>query len=458
MATRLTSTQQTTLQSASEQKIQEIFLKNKRYNIVNQNWLGKGNHYRENVTKKIERDLKTGARSPLASSPEKQKSLAQYISVSTLLHASDGWNFLGKAIVAHSKRDRDISRHMGYYAELRATMAILASVGIGIFDRKHFVYNSTDRITQVPGGAGTHFVSWLYLAYWDEIGRSSKLIGDVITPGGIKLSMWHDFFNSGTVNLLLIQKEWLKDWGLDMERLIDDRDARNESSYRPTRLINIPSLDVKETSDFLVNIWKVCQTSGILDFEYIDRHLLRESLEKVYHATTGITDPPNNPQYQQKVRNMVNSLPSLTARSAWESFLLRRTDPSTSEIINFSKGTAAFADTRHHLEVLSRAVLLLRLAQGACRQMATDTNITRDDLEFWWKPFGEERGLWEPGNPPNPFSDLWADIDDALRNLSQWNIDNPTTPQSFLKWRKDCLQDISTLGEFERVALWGLGI
>ena len=29
--------------------------------------------------------------------------------------------------------------HLGYYAELRAVLAIVASEGIGIFDRLHFV-------------------------------------------------------------------------------------------------------------------------------------------------------------------------------------------------------------------------------------------------------------------------------------------------------------------------------
>ena len=35
--------------------------------------------------------------------------------------------------------DPDAARHLGYYAELRATMSILAGDGIGVFQNKHII-------------------------------------------------------------------------------------------------------------------------------------------------------------------------------------------------------------------------------------------------------------------------------------------------------------------------------
>ena len=78
-------------------------------------------------------------------------------------------------------------------------------------------------------------------------------------------------------------------------------------------------------------------------------------------------------------------------------------------------------------------------------------------MKFWWKPFGEDRGLWKPKNEPDNLKDLWADIEMAVNEIQEWENNNKTNA-SYSHWQRDCSLAISILGSCERIALWGLDL
>src|SRR5262245_50036590 len=86
-------------------------------------WLQTNNKYRVRCTHRYECDLK-------ASPPTVDHAgLTSYIAASGPCHVVDGWSFLGRAVDAALHGDPYTAIHLGYYAELRAAMSLLACEG-----------------------------------------------------------------------------------------------------------------------------------------------------------------------------------------------------------------------------------------------------------------------------------------------------------------------------------------
>ena len=97
-------------------------------------------------------------------------------------------------------------------------------------------------------------------------------------------------------------------------------------------------------------------------------------------------------------------------------------DPKIIDLIKLSPHSAskAVGEARHHLAVMGRALLLLRLASGATRRMLINAGVAFDDLSFWWQPYGTSRGLSE--RPPSAvnLTDGWADTEAQLSGVTDW--------------------------------------
>src|SRR4051812_31586529 len=85
-------------------------------------WLGKTNVYGVAASEKLYRDSKA-KRAP------KGRNLGQYVAASAPLHALDGWAYVARSLDAAFMGDPDAARHLAYYAELRAALALLAAAG-----------------------------------------------------------------------------------------------------------------------------------------------------------------------------------------------------------------------------------------------------------------------------------------------------------------------------------------
>lgn len=67
-------------------------------------WIGKNNRYGRDTVGRLKRDV---------IGPERSRQLAQYIAASSILHCSDGWSYLGKALAAYLAGDPHRGLHFG---------------------------------------------------------------------------------------------------------------------------------------------------------------------------------------------------------------------------------------------------------------------------------------------------------------------------------------------------------
>jgi hypothetical protein len=387
--------------------------------------------------------------------------LRQYIAASAFVHCTDGWSFLGRSIDACSNGDAGAALHFAYYAELRAAMSFLATRGIGIFSSRHYVVSTPISCTLIPKNparrySGTHQITWLALEHWADQGKSSEFLFKIIAPTNTSMSEWFQHFHRGAPAPKQLGRKWLEAWGLDLKYLSEDRDARNEVSYRPTDLTPAAHLGPLAASDFLSDFWSAFEPSASR-FEIIDRYLLRTSLESAFKGRTGL-NARGNAQFEQEIDQMIDSLAPPGPKNQWLDFLTGRTNPHDTIVLRFAAVDSNLTDPSHHLQVICRAALLLRVATGACGLLRRETMLTRTDLNFWWSDIGLRRGLWQAPAEPADCLDLWLDIDAAIRDEKEWQAANAAAAPSFFKWRTDRVAGLSVLGECERVALWGLGL
>lgn len=255
-----------------------------RYLAADQ-WLGTTNRYSQNTVKRIKSDIKSGTiRSP--------KNLAQYIAASCLLHGADGWSYLGMAVSALLRGDPHRSRHLAYYAELRAALSLLASQGIGIINHQHFAINAANQVVRLNNQKGTHEVVWGCLEYWAKRPRSGQLFAAIVKPYGRQLGDWL-FPVGGAAGVAAQVQQWFRLWGVDLKVFADDRDARNVSSYRPDGIPTSWQLDPAETFEFVRSVWESFEPSSNSIFEAIDREILRLAMESKFHSQFGL-DPQAN--------------------------------------------------------------------------------------------------------------------------------------------------------------------
>jgi hypothetical protein len=438
------------LQKASSRAIRQCFSAISVH-LVNNRWIGKSNRYRNATIEKLKRDTRQNRN-------VNHRHLAQYIAASAPLHCADGWTYLGRAIDCHSRGDSDSARHLAYYAELRAALSLLGTEGIGIFSNRHFVVSTPKNCKRVGGKNGTHTVVWHALKRWAQLPRAGDLFARSIVVNGMKLREWNDHFRSGA-SLQPTGSHWLQVWGMDLQHFSDDQEARNESSYRPTRINVRTPLGAPQSADFISGLWSLCEPSGQSRFEKLDRHLLRLTLEHTFKGSTGKSHSADPAQFKKNVSDMLQQLIlGDAARKDWEKFFTRQIEADDPIVLTEAKLTDPIDNPRQHLQMISRASLLLRVATGACSGILSEIGVSASDLKFWWSALGSDRGLWDVAGEPLNLTDLWADVDSAINGIREWRVAAAGGDNSIARWWRDRSYEISILGGCERIALWGLGL
>ena len=107
----------------------------------------------------------------------------------------------------------------------------------------------------------------------------------------------------------------------------------------------------------------------------------------------------------------------------------------------------------HHLQVISRAALLLRIASGSCLFLLRSANTPMGQTVFWWSQLGERRGMWHSKKEPADVNDLWTDVEQALDDLE--HLSGGLRPSEGLMVPRTAKPfEIGLLGECERIALY----
>ena len=444
----LTQDQENSLNQASRSAIQNV-LSGLQTHWTNRTWLDIGNRYQFDPLSMIVEDSRQGKNF-------NHSQLANYVAASTIIHCFDGWSYLARALDAEMVGDPDAARHLGYYAELRAAMSILAGEGIGVFNNKHVVVSNTGKCQLLKKGNNltTHVMVWETLEYWAGLNRGNNLIFRAIKPGGHNLQGWIDGFGG---NAGFVASTWLKQWGLDLSRLSKDRDARNIASYRPTAFTSSGPRSIEKTLNSVTQFWKICDPESNGGFPIMDRHLLRRSLEMLFKTMSGNSRLQAKVIYLNQISTMLGSL-SFTkeARLRWTEFLNYERENYTPQLFDDANQTSTPDDIDHSKQVLARATLLLRVATGSLSDLFSGGSIElHTDLNFWWASDSVRRCLWALDRQPDSFIDLWGDVDDALEITQQWvkDTDRPECYYSF--WERNPYEAM-TLTTSERIFLWGL--
>jgi len=450
------------LKRASRDAVKTAITKLRRH-ISNQHWIGLNNIYA-----KLYRRNPVDHHSPsdviFRGRNLQQRQISDYVAASIFTHCGDGWSLLGRALNLQGKGDVSSCVHLAYYAELRAAMSLLATEGIGVFNKQHVIMTgSTSGVipTTLNGTGRTHKFVWDVLEYWANRKLSSEILGEIITPGSIPLSDWFNAFGVQTY-LQSVGSAWLKTWGIDIKRFGEDQILRNHSSYRPSRILPKIIVPADDSLSFSSELWKMCEPDSGSRFNEIDKHLLRESLAKIYITSIPpFADPhttTNNAKYKLWIEQGITHLGLVPeVQVNWVNFLTWNIQPNTSRIIESAAGTASVEDPAYHLQVLARAVLLLRISTGISGKLLRETGFTKDDLKFWWHPYATDHGLIKKTMLVSDFMDLWSDIDVAIQDIETWKSSNPA-PYSYNQLARNVSHQLSLLGECERISLWGLGI
>lgn len=436
------------LYDASEDGVLAAMIRLGSSEFPSDRWLGRGNRYGDSVLSKIRTD--TGSSSKSLSDAD----IADYVAASAPLHCADGWSFLGGAVAAHSRGDSDGARHLAYYAELRAAMSTLACFGVGIFDDRHIVVHADGTVSWLRSKQ-THVMTWLAFERWARLPRTASVLGELFRPQSIAIDEWVTAMTGGSAWQPVASK-WLQSWGLDLSLFESDRSARNESSYRPTRLAGRRSLDVPATVAFLRDLWLAFEPTAST-FAQLDLHLLRKSLESVFE---GIHDSPPRKmpeEWQEAVDRVLDANTEEGAlRDALRAFLLRTDGSRDISLLRHAARGGTPNQPDHHLRVMSRAALLLRVASGCCARLFFKAGVTAADINFWWELFGDDRGLWVPRSAPTPLTTLWADIEAALDDIDDITSADASTTASFRQFLDACALQIVVLSSCERIGLWSL--
>jgi hypothetical protein len=357
--------------------------------------------------------------------------MLEVIAVRGPLHAIDGWTYLGRAFSSLLSGQAHAARHLSYYAELRAALSILASSGIGVFNRRNAVVDAAGAV-HIMSNHATHDMAWLALAEWSVSAASlERLIKPIQLAGASLLEPFREFFPAQASTAA---GELMAEWGFDLQQGTTDRDQRNWSSYQPTALgplITTPAQD----SVFLKMFWNACRPNGV----ELERHLLRILIEREARAHgQEVYEYPHSHARLQESTKVVVPFDFLTRvdEPVDHDFLIRLSDRSLP--------SPPYA-------MMCRAGLLLKLATGMAEENLRAAGIQPvHHFNNWWQEFGANHGLWRPDRPPATTADLWDDIDLALEESAAAPTDHR------YEWVSALAGNALRMCETERVALWGL--
>ncbi|MYE84917.1 MAG: hypothetical protein F4X31_01550 [Gammaproteobacteria bacterium] len=439
---KISSVQKAVHAAARDRVVRSFTRLKKHWN--NGRWLGERNYYKRDTSNRVK-----GAQGTF-----KDLQLIDYIGASTLGHCFDGWSYLGRAMEAELAGDPGSARHLGYYAELRAAMSLLACEGIGIFNTSHAVVMADGTCSGFGNGKGTHKIVWEVLDKWSRTnGCTDRLLG-IIRPSGIALAEWIEQFGGSAQ---FVTSNWLEKWGLDLRRLESDRDARNLASYRPASLSGAPPAGVEQTIAAVDELWTLCEPGGGGGFPLMDRHLLRQVLVQLFERQgDGFGVPREMGRFTQEVARMLGALGVGAEQSDLRSFLAFDLVQRPSSLLVDASGDVEADHVDHSKQVLARATLLLRLATGSVAELLKESDSDFDqELQFWWKGEAVRRRLWSMSGRPEAFPDLWDDVESALEDAQMW-LSSPPAETSHWSFWTQTQQAGWLLSTVERAFLWGM--
>lgn len=451
MRAKLTRKERQALKLASTEGVQGHAKWIKRY-LSRGMWLGQGNSFRKDPIGRIERC------GEIVKDRDK-KHLGEYIAASAPLHLFDGWNYLGQAFHAHIRGCNALAIHLGYYAELRAAISLLATQGIGVFSNRHFTVEDPKNIHSMSEpenrGKGTHKATWRYFEWWTRQSKSTDLFGQMIRFRSRTLIEWIESMPRNEL-WIPVARDFLLNIGLDLKHMDKDHVARNFASYRPSFGQNADLLSFREKLLFLSESVRAMEKTGS-GFD-LDRYIVRVGVEQGFYGIYSALPVDSPSTYRTQIDAMMEAMTdSEESKQRLTNFFLR--NPSIEEEPMFIREATKIGqldDPNRHLQVLSRALLLLRVATGSTSNFLEDAGIHFDEMEFWWKKKGIEIGLWNDDIQAVNVGDNWANVVQALDEIDEWlRLGGESLEADDLQLAHS-LNEVTNLGRVGIIGLWNV--
>ena len=354
------------------------------------------------------------------------RDLGEFVAASAFLHCFNGWSYLSRAYEAELAGDPEAARHLGYYAELRATLSILAREGIGFVNNHYAVVTKLNEceVGANPCRGGSHKFIWKALASIMETTDRNHLFINSITPGGMKLSKWLD---PAKDRYEAIEYRWLYSWGLDMREMSNkDRKARNNASYNPTMSLNPRPTPILKTIESIRDLWRMCKPCASRAFEELDKHLLRNAMTLIinYKNDPTLTSREDwEKAYSLLIIEVLSGMAPIDDEKSWESFLMYNNPDDFSRLIADANGSDVETSVNHSGQVLARATMLLRIASGGVDELlenACDRKQLRKNLSFWTNTDSVTRKIYRaPQEPGHQTFGQQRDLDKELNTLDK---------------------------------------
>jgi len=369
--------------------------------------------------------------------------MAEYLAYSAIVHCFDGWNYLSQAFRCLISGDRRTAVHLGYYAELRAGMALLATQGLGVFATTNIAIDSS-YVVWSKGRAKTHSFVWEALGIWATNHTPALSFMGEIKVERESLRFWLDNAGATAAIQSRVAADWLRAWSVDLQVFHADHTIRDNASYRPNALRLPAEPLLRPEADILLPLllsWSALEPTPSGAAHVLDSHLLRQAMEFAYPIyRPGGT--PGSAAYNTEMNGWPVPMSSELIR-----FMRRNTDADRHYLLAQAQQPAT---THQPQPILARALLLLRVATAECVALLKGASVSMPELSYWWQAELLNHGIL---NPPTVtrWAELWDDVGAAKSLIEDWLAAGPD-PSQF-----DSLRFVSehvAVSQFQRCALW----
>lgn len=388
----------------------------------------------------------------------KEREILDVLAATGPNHCLDGWTFLSRALSALLMGDTHTTRHLAYYAQLRAALSILSCHGIGVFNRVAFVVDCGGEFHHIGtkeesrSGPGTHRAVWKAIRLWANQMETSKRFLDSIKFRGISLQCCVDMIWPSGQGAPVVAK-FFEDWGIDLKRSAQDQESRNISSYCAHALNDIKSHPTSRL-ELIRSIWKSLEPDGTGQLP-LDLHLLRVFLRKMREEQKKHTNK------QMDWDSVYSELPLQIQSFVSKDFI--KSEAKEEDFIVFERARNKDEGDVHAM--VCRALLLLRLASAVVRSTLDEAGFGQIDEAgsgqtvggryAWLHHLGIERGFWSADESFEEPTELWDEISSAIDKLDELISSRPKEQSNILNNIGD---RIIPLGQAERACIWSLAV
>ena len=366
-------------------------------------------------------------------------------------HCLDGWTFLSRALAALLSGDTHTTRHLAYYAQLRAALSLLHCHGVGIFNGVNFAVNESGALFHIGSkrpsdrGPGTHDAVWAALSGWAHQRDTANVFLNSVKFRSVSLLDCIDAVWPSATGAPLVLGV-IANWGIDLRRAAEEHGSRNVSSYCAHAFNSAPS-QMAPRLELVQSIWRSLEPDGRGGFPTLDRYLLRRLMELMTQEQSRIV--PQQHLWQTAFKRLDPRIREFVKQD----FLERRASPNDLPIFTHAESTQP-GDVH---AMVCRALLLLRVATAVVRSAFVDAqfDLEADGLQAWFNTVGIDRGFWSASQPPEELEALWDDISYAVNALDQYVAANRGDQLNFMNSMRD---QFAFLSQAERACIWGVGV